>query len=341
MDKSIMLHIRTEESLQKYISIIHKEEGYQELEVSQEVKCLIRKFLECNWKVYLTTLENIDIDNKKWNRVYYVNEDKRIDFTIEELNKNIDIIMIRNVGSVEANFDKLQKYLTLLINEYEGKVLNNAKAMKKGMTKHYLMEIDPEYLKNIGFITIPTESFPTSVTMEEIASKYKNLEKYLIKPITGELSNSLKTLDSIDEQFFRYKETKVGGWIVQPIQECIWNGEYQLVFIDKELTYCQQKQYENKDGENLPQQKSRKISKYSPSQTEVNNAKNLIEYISKLYNLHIDICRIDYIKDEQENMILLEFEMVNPGFFIGYMKEDDQDIKNIVDKLVQYCEKIK
>ena len=36
-------------------------------------------------------------------------------------------------------------------------------------------------------------------------------------------------------------------------------------------------------------------------------------------------------------MILLEFEMVNPGFFIGYMEEDNEDKKNIVNKIVEYC----
>ena len=37
--------------------------------------------------------------------------------------------------------------------------------------------------------------------------------------------------------------------------------------------------------------------------------------------------------------ILLEFEMVNPGFFIGYMKDEDDNIKQIVNKIRKYSEK--
>ena len=33
--------------------------------------------------------------------------------------------------------------------------------------------------------------------------------------------------------------------------------------------------------------------------------------------------------------------MVNPGFFIGYMKEDDATIKHIVKAVREYCENYK
>lgn len=350
MRKSIMFHIRAEETLKNYIAILNNVKGNEDLAYSHEVKRLILDFLKVDWEVYLTTLENIEIEQGLWKNVYHITPEEfnsdalekgeRLNLNIDQVNETIDIIMIRNVGSVEGHFDELQKYLTFLIENYKGRVLNDAKAMKKGMTKHYLGEIDSEYLSTIGFKTIPTDIYETSVTMDEINSKYGNLEGYLIKPVTGELSNSLKALNEIDEQFLRNKENKVGGWIIQPIQKDIWNGEYQLVFIDNELTYCQQKQYKNDEGSNLPSQKNRQIGKYHPTDQEVENAKNLIKYMSDLYNLNIDICRIDYIKDGQGNMILLEFEMVNPGFFIGYMNDNDEDIKHIVSTILKYCEKI-
>ena len=266
--KSIMLHVRSEKLLKSYIE--NKDEG-----ISQEVKHLIQELPKRGWNVYLTTLENIEIENKLWKDVYYLNGHERRNLTISDVNDKIDIIMIRNVGSVEANFDKLQKYLTFLIDEYKGKVLNNPKAMKKGMTKNYLLEIDKNYMKSIGIKTIQTKAYPNSVSIEEIIRDFSNLDNYIIKPITGELSNSLTTLDKIDEKFLRNKETKVGGWIVQPIQEQIWNGEYQLVFIDNELIYSQQKQYTRKNNEKFPEQKNRIISKYEPSNEEIEKAKKL------------------------------------------------------------------
>ena len=45
------------------------------------------------------------------------------------------------------------------------------------------------------------------------------------------------------------------------------------------------------------------------------------------------------MKDKSGNLILLEFEMVNPGFFIVYMNDNDKDIKNIVEAIRLYCEK--
>ena len=115
-----MLHVRKEEDLKKYISIINNEDGCDELIVSKEVEYLVKKFLNLNWNVYLTTLENIDVKKELWSNVYCITPEeyrtkkdkkgKRINLNIDNVNSLIDIIMIRNVGSVEANFHKLQDY---------------------------------------------------------------------------------------------------------------------------------------------------------------------------------------------------------------------------------------
>ena len=44
------------------------------------------------------------------------------------------------------------------------------------------------------------------------------------------------------------------------------------------------------------------------------------------------------MKDENGHPILLEFEMVNPGFFIGYMSSDDKDIEHIISEIKLFCE---
>lgn len=68
---------------------------------------------------------------------------------------------------------------------------------------------------------------------------------------------------------------------------------------------------------------------------------NVIKYFTELYNIKLDICRIDFMKNKEGMPILIEFEMVNPGFFIGYMKEDDETIKHIVKAVREYCENYK
>ena len=111
-----------------------------------------------------------------------------------------------------------------------------------------------------------------------------------------------------------------------------------MVFLGKELIYSQKKEYENSNTL-IPNQKKRILRKYNPTEKEIIIGKELIDYFSKKYDLKIHICRIDFMKDKNEKPILLEFEMVNPGFFIGYMKENDNDIKKITKNIREYCEK--
>ncbi|MBQ3145174.1 MAG: hypothetical protein IJB90_01090 [Clostridia bacterium] len=339
-NKSILIYVKNAEALTNYIRMIKNGEYDNKLPYSMEVRKMIEEFYTNEWNVYLGTIENFDTENEIFEKLYYINKDEILDMNIKEINKKISIMIIRNLGSVELNFESIKKCLKYLTENYEGKVINNSKAMLKGMTKNYLTEIDSKELKEFGIITIPTKIYPKDISFLEICKDYpKDREKYLIKPLTGELSNSLKCLKEIDEEFLRYKESKVGGWVVQPIQEDIWKGEYQLSFLDGELVYAQKKEYpvHKKD---IPSQKNRIITKYKPGKEEIENIKKLIEYFSKLYQLEINICRVDFMKDNEGRPKLLEFEMVNPGFFIGYMDENDKDIKNITESIRKYCEKI-
>lgn len=338
-NKSILMHVRNKEALNNYKRMLENGAYDDEMPYSKEVAAMIEEFKNNDWNVYLVALEDIDIKKEIFYNVYSISEDNMKDFTIEDINNNISAIIIRNVGSVELNFVMIQEYLNYLIKNYKGKVINNAKAMLRGMTKHYLTEINPEELKEYNVLTIPTKIYSREISFEEICRQYPtDRENYIIKPVTGELSNSLKCLADIDEQFLRWKENKVGGWVVQPIQQEIWNGEYQMSFLNEELIYAQQKQYP-KDDSGVPNQKNRKITKYFPDNEEIENMKKVIKYFKNLYEIDIDICRIDFMKNNKGQPILLEFEMVNPGFFIGYMKEHDEAIEHITHAIRMYCEK--
>lgn len=333
---NILIHVRNKESLKKYITMTENKVIDENTKYSHEVKEMIDEFYNHNWGVYLTTIENFS--NGIWHDVYSVNEQKQADLTLDDINNKMNFMIIRNLGSVEGNFKMISEYLDYIIANYKGIALNNPKAMKKGMVKNYLVDLDSDELESIGIHTIPTKIFDKSVSYQDILNGYQSLDKYLIKPTTGELSNSLKCLKDIDEDFLRYKEDKVGGWVIQPIMKEIWNGEYQMVFIGNELTYAQKKIYPNDSLTNIPNQKNRIIEKYNLTEQELEIGLKLIKYFSKLYDINIDICRIDFMKNADNEPILIEFEMVNPGFFIGYMKEDDQSIKDIVQRVREYCE---
>ena len=336
MKKNIMIHVKNNEQIDKYINYLKN--GYNEEEIySKEVRCMIEEFLNHDWCVYLTSIDNVDINNGIWANVYCVNKDNKVDLSLEDVNENISAIIVRVLGSVEGNFNNIKNYLLFLEKNYVGLALNNPKAMVKGMTKKYLTDIDTNYLENIGIKTIPTKIYNNEVSFAELANEYKEMDKYLIKPVSGELSNSLANLSSIDESWLRYKENKVLGWLVQPIKKEIWNGEYQISFLGGKVIYAQKKNYSNTES-NIPNQKTRVLERYYPTNKEIDMFKKLIEYFCELYNIHIDICRIDFMKDDSGNPILLEFEMVNPGFFIGYMDSRDDNIIHIVRSIREYCE---
>lgn len=335
MKKSVMIHVRNNENLDKFINFLRN--GYDDTVVySKEVRFMIEEFINNDYEVYLFSLDNF-IDNI-WTNVYSVHQNTQSDFNLNELNEKIKTIIVRVIGSVEGNFDNIKNYLTHLLENYHGLVLNNPKAMLRGMTKKYLTQIDRAYLSSIGISTIPTEIFDNKVTIDEITEGIDNLDDYLIKPVSGELSNSLANLAKIDEEFLRYKESKVQGWVRQPIIKDIWNGEYQISFLNKKPIYAQKKIYKTNEDSNIPNQKTRVLEKYNPTDKEIEIIQKLIDYMQDLYEIKIDICRVDFMKDKEDNLILLEFEMVNPGFFIGYMQSYDKDIKKITENIRCYCD---
>ena len=334
--KNVMLHVKNNEQLEKF-KIYEESEYNNEESYSREIKFMISEFKHNGWNVFLTSLDNFDFEKMTWNNVYSVNDNAYITIDSSKVNETIDVIIVRVLGSVEGNFNSIKKYLEFLVNDFKGLVLNNPKAMLKGMTKHYLCEIDPIKLSDIGIKTIKSQIYDRKISYNELIANYSDLEKYIIKPVSGELSNSLANLAKIDEEFLRRKQNKVMGWVVQPIMKEIFNGEYQMSFLNGELIYSQSKEYTTKNND-IPNQKERILHKYNPTQKEIDTMQKVIEYFKELYNIDIIICRIDFMKDDSGMPILLEFEMVNPGFFIGYMEENDKDIANITAKIREYCE---
>lgn len=306
---------------------------------SIEVCSMIREFATNGWTVYVTTIMDFDFDSKVWRNVYNVSDGKTKSMSVVDINKEIGLMIIRNVGSVEGNYDVILKYLNYIVDsQYIGCVLNNPIAMIKGMKKDYLVNLDRNALQRLGMETIPTDLFPNTINLDSLRQKYNHLGMYVVKPSTGELSNSIECLSNVTEDFLRRKEKKVGGWIVQPIREEIWNGEYQMVFLGKEMLYSQIKHY-HKNGV-LPSQKDRSLENYSPSDFEIGIGRKVIQYFEEFYDTDINICRIDFMKKLDGTPILLEFECVNPGFFIGYHFFDGDTMKKVVEKFRLYCENL-
>ncbi|GEC10548.1 hypothetical protein SSP24_82030 [Streptomyces spinoverrucosus] len=274
-------------------------------------------FQERGWKCYWVTFDDIDVASLHHSRVYDVSEQKFLRLNTIELNARVDVVLARVMGSVEGKIGNVREYFERLQEEFHGVTLNDPASVLYGLRKDYLFE----YAK-AGFATIPTEYFDRTVSFAELERVHRGqLDRYVIKPVTGELGNSFASLASIDEGVLRHKEPLVGGWLVQPFMPSIWEGEYQLFFIGNTLVQGIRKVHRKVPGIAVPQPTDRSFEKHQPTPAEEAFARRAKAFWTGDLGRPIDICRVDFIKDTDGSPLLLEFEAVNPGFLFNPASE--------------------
>jgi hypothetical protein len=299
---------------------------------SLEIDRFTRRFLDEGWTCYWYVLRDEDIDPLVLRDVYEVTTGRRVDLPLDRLNAEVDVILARTLGPVESRRDLLSSYFARLEADFSGIAINDPHTARYGLRKDYLFE-----LSRAGFPTIPTDYYPTSVTYAELAGRYGDaLGGHIIKPVTGELSNSFACLADVDEQTLRWKEPKVGGWLVQPAAAEIWDGEYQLFFVgDRCANACRKVYLRDAEDAVVPVQEHRRFELYQPNSREIDLALAIRDFLRDQLGLRNDIFRMDFLKAADGAPILLEFEMVNPGSFIRYL-DDDAARDAIADALVEY-----
>lgn len=304
------------------------------VDFSYESYFVIKEFMKNNWECYITGMDSIDIKKLNFKSIYDVKKGTVSQFNIEKLNKKIDIMFVKVVGDVFRRVEYISEYLTNLNDNFNGIIINNPKAMLKGMDKRYLID-----LIGRGMSVIDTTYFKKDISFNDIDRKIKNKKDYIIKPINGELSTNLSQLDCISEEILRNAESSVEGWIMQPYMKEIWNGEYQMFFIGDKYIRAQKKEYSfvNEDEKNkAPNQGSRKIIAYIPIKQEIKKALEYKREFEKLYDTELLIWRCDYIKDKNNEVKLLELETVNPGWFFRYISIEEK--KYFVKIIFDYIE---
>jgi hypothetical protein len=333
----VLQHLAGERMLEANAALLDPALGAAEREralalASHEVHCFTQRFRDAGWACYWYVLDDKDVDPLHLREVYDVTTGRRSELAIDELNATVDAILVRTLGPVEIRRGIIGRYFARLGSDFRGITINDPRAAQYGLRKDYLFE-----LMRAGVPTIPTAYFPRSVAFAELADRYAGaLRDHIIKPVTGELSNSFALLADIDEQSLRWKERKVGGWLVQPIAPEIWNGEYQLLFIGDRCANGCRKVYERYAPDVIvPSQEHRRFELYAPSADEVQFALGVRDFFLDRHGLHNDIFRLDFVKDADGAPVLLEFEMVNPGSFIRYL-EDEAAQHAIADVLLDY-----
>ncbi len=234
-----------------------------------------------------------------------------------------DIMVIRTIGNVTERVELIKKGVSYLKKAYKGQIINNPDFIIYGSNKRYLLD-----LQTANIPVIPTDFYEGWENIQEIKGKYDNPHRYIIKPAVGELSKGFYKLAHITPDWWNNKKDDFGkyGWIVQPLKEEVFDGEYQLIFFGNEFSHAQVKMV-GKTEDGTPNQKDRNFDTlYKPSNEELKLCLEIKQHVENKLNQQLNFFRCDFLKDKSQRISVLEFEMFNPGFFF-HKRERQEDLK--------------
>ena len=78
MKKNLLIHVKNNETIDTYVSLIKNEPC--DKEYSREVIEMIKEFYNNGWGVFLTTVENFK--DGIWENIHFINEDKKLNMNI-------------------------------------------------------------------------------------------------------------------------------------------------------------------------------------------------------------------------------------------------------------------
>ena len=301
------------------------------------------------WECYWTCMDFVDSANHKI-KIYHPESETYLDIELDTLDDYADFILFKYLGAVESQRDKIRNCLHTLETHFTGAIINHPESIRYFIRKDYYLE-----LEKAGFPVIPNSKiYPQTVRYATILNDlppHKKPEDYIIKPVTGELGNSLGLLNQLGqprkpehipmtpEEWLRLKEPKVGGWIVQEYHKEVWNGEYRLVFLGNVCVLGLRKRYyKMNDHQIIPNEKYRIFDLYEPTDHELKLGKDLKKYWEEVHQKPIYFFRLDFIKtkDALPKISILEFEAVNPGFSLGALTAAKQ--QEVANQLVNYLD---
>lgn len=284
----------------------------------------VRELERLGHDVYCVDWVNISSELKA---DYLVHSLSGKEYSNVDINDYSDVIFYRSIGSVESRIFSFQHHLIDLKERYHGIVFNPVDAMLYGVRKDYLV-----FLEKNGFPVIPTKIFSNNVNLDFlIENRFNdNISQNIIKPVTGECGNSFFTLDQVTNSILEYKNTKVGGWILQPVVPEVLSGEISLIMINGKPSHAVKK---------IPPQGQYRVNQRWVSQVlEIPIDNNLVELAVKIRNFwpfELPIFRLDVIQRKDGGFYIMEVETVNPSFFQNYLKNPELPIQLIVKNLLK------
>ncbi len=241
-----------------------------------------------------------------------------IDFPmVDGTEDNYDIIILKN--SWDLNENTYKNYFKQEEDFFNKMIAKNKLVVSSLDGKLNFRENGKRVLVNLfkkGYNVVP------SICNIEDFALLPQAEKYIKKPITG--------YDGFDMEFLSDEEAKtttLHNEILQPKLKFI--SEVQVYFINEDFQYAFE--YKPSKWPDYP-----RPTEISLSESDIEMAKSFI----KLDGMSCAFYRIDFLKLENNKLILLEMADTNPNLSIPYLSKDTQkrflnNFKNAVYKYIQ------
>lgn len=122
-------------------------------------------------------------------------------------------------------------------------------------------------------------------------------------------------LSNITDEDLRMRASFARGWLLQPVESGVWNGEFQTVFFGDEPISAVRKSYRPPNTRNvIPSRAERHIEHVEPRPCDVDLGRRIRAHWEHGLGLPLGLYRLDVIDSAERGSLVLEFETVNPGF---------------------------
>ncbi|NFT06268.1 hypothetical protein FDF26_04100 [Clostridium botulinum] len=220
-----------------------------------------------------------------------------------------DLTIFRNAGPV-SNFQNEYRLFKEKVKLHNLKTYNsfNGKADMKG--KDYLIELTDK-------------NYPVIKTIDNLnyIDKLPIVNKYVIKPKDGADSIGMKFLSK--EELYKNINLDDKNTLIQPLIN--FKYEVSFYFIDKEFQYALYAPDKNKRWE---------LKEYVPTKEDLEFAQKFIQW----NNLNHGIQRVDACRTEENELLLVELEDLNP--YLSLLEISDELRNRFVDSLKNSLRKV-
>lgn len=219
----------------------------------------------------------------------------------ESFEENVDLIVFRNTGSV-LGYKEVYDNFIQRVKKNNLNTFNDFKGKADMCGKQYLLDLTLE-----DYPVIPTVDSIDNLDLLPI------VDSYVIKPKDGADSLGLKIVYK-DEL---YTENLSEDMLIQPTID--FKYELSFYFLNNEYQYALYAPNPNKRWE---------LKEYNPTKEEISFAQKFIDWNT----IEKGIQRVDACKTQDNKLLLMELEDLNPYLSLFELKDDKR--RNFVSKLI-------